>query len=116
MEKTVTSRGLTAGSLYKVLLIGHAFSLGLLLICMGVFSLFGYETVHVEGLPAVGLQGLLAASIAAALFSVVFAFLNWIFIFTGNWLFTRFRAYDIVIHEAESPENKVRPAHFNDRR
>ena len=106
MERMITSRGIKAGSLYKVLFIGHAFSFGLLMVCMGVFSLFGYETVSIDSVPAVGLKGLLTAVMAAALFAVVLAFINWIFVFTGNWVFTRFRSYDIVVHEADIAENK----------
>lgn len=105
MERKITSRGIRADSLFKVLLIGHAFSFGLLMVCLGVLSLFGYETVRIEGVPAVGLKGFLAAIFAAVLFSLVFAFMNWIFILIGNWLFTRLRSYDIVIHEADIPQD-----------
>ena len=74
MDRKITAKGLSAGSLYKILFIGHAFSMGLLIVCMGVFSLFGFETVHIEGVPAVGLKGLLTAIVVAAVFSLVFSF------------------------------------------
>ena len=105
MQREIKSRGMTAGSLYKVLLIGHTFSIGLLLVFMGVFSLFGYETVHIEGVPAVGLKGLLTSILAAGLFAVVFSSINWLFVLTGNWVFTRFRPYQLVIHEVDTAEN-----------
>jgi hypothetical protein len=104
MDRKITAKGLSAGSLYKILFIGHAFSMGLLIVCMGVFSLFGFETVHIEGVPAVGLKGLLTAIVVAAVFSLVFSFLNWLFILIGNWVYTRFRSYEIVVNEADTPE------------
>lgn len=104
MDKRITAKGISAGSLYKVLFIGHAFSLGLLIVCMGIFSLFGYETVHIEGMPATGLKGLLTAMVAAALFALVFSFLNWLFVLIGNWIYTRFWNYEIVVNEIDTSE------------
>lgn len=104
MDRKITAKGLSAGSLYKILFIGHAFSLGLLIVCLGVFSLFGYETVHIEGVPATGLKGLLGAILAAAVFALVFSFLNWLLVFVGNWIYTRFTAYDIVVNETDTAE------------
>ena len=102
MDRKIMARGISAGSLYKILFIGYAFSVGLLITLMGIFSLFGFETVHIEGVPATGLKGLVAAVTAAGVISLVFSFLNWLFILIGNWVYTRFRPYEIVVKEADS--------------
>jgi len=103
MDRKITSKGITAGSLFKILFIGHAFSFGLLVILMGVLSFFGYETVFLQGNPVFGVTGLISGVFSAAIFALLFSFINWIFIFTGNWIFTRFRTYDIEIHEVSGP-------------
>ena len=103
MERLLTIKGIRAGSLFKILLIGHAFSFGLVIVSMGIFSLFGYETVYIGDVPAVGPKELISALLAATLFTVMFAFVNWVFVFVGNWLFTRFRPYDIVVQETDIP-------------
>ena len=105
MDRKITSKGITAGSLFKILFIGHAFSFGLLVILMGVLSFFGYETVFLQGNPVFGVTGLISGIFMAGLFALLFSFFNWIFIFTGNWVYTRFRTYDIAIHEAGGTDN-----------
>ena len=104
MERKITSRGITAGSLFKILFIGHAFSCGRRVILMGVLSFFGHETVFLQGNPVFGVTGLISGVFSAAIFALLFAFINWLFILTGNWIFTRFRTYDIEIHEVDGPD------------
>ena len=106
MDKRITSKGIRAGSLFKILFIGHAFSFGLSVALMGVFSFFGYETVSLQGNPVFGVTGLVSGVFSAAIFALLFSFLNWLFIFTGNWLFTRFWNYDILINAVDTQENK----------
>jgi hypothetical protein len=105
MDKIITSRGIRAGSLFKILFIGHAFSFGLVVVLMGIFSFFGYETVFLQGNPVFGITGLMSGIFSAGIFALLFSFFNWVFIFTGNWLYTRFRTYDIVINEADISGN-----------
>jgi hypothetical protein len=101
MDRKIISRGLRAGSLFKILFIGHAFSFGLLVILMGVLSFFGHETVFLQGNPVFGITGLMSGVFTAAIFALLFSFINWVFILFGNWLYTRFRTYEVVINEIE---------------
>ena len=106
MDRKILSRGLRAGSLFKILFIGHAFSFGILILLAGVLSFFGYETMFLQGNPVFGATGLLSGIFVAGLFALLFSFINWIFIFTGNWVFTRFRSYEIEIHEIDTPPGR----------
>ena len=106
MDKRITTRGIRAGSLFKILFIGHAFSFGLLVVLMGVFSFFGYETVILQGNPVFGVTGLVSGVFSAAIFALLFSFFNWLFILTGNWLYTRFRPYDITINAVDNLDEK----------
>jgi hypothetical protein len=106
MNRKITARGITAGSLFKILFIGHAFSFGLLVFLMGVLSFFGHETMFLQGNPVFGVTGLVSGILAAAIFALLFSFINWVFIFTGNWIYTRFRTYVIEVHEVDGTGNK----------
>ena len=101
MEKKIFINSLSAKSLFKILFIGHVFSIGLLITIMGVFSLLGYETVAIDGVSVVGLKGLFTAIIMAAVFSLILSSLSWIFIQFGNWVYTRFKPLTIIINEAD---------------
>jgi len=101
MKRKITSRGITAGSLFKILFIGHAFSFGMLVFLMGVLSFFGYETVLLQGNPVFGVTGLMSGVFTAAIFALLFSFINWVFILFGNWLYTRFLTYEVVVNEVE---------------
>ena len=62
--------------------------------------------MFLQGNPVFGATGLLSGIFVAGLFALLFSFINWIFIFTGNWVFTRFRSYEIEIHEIHTPPGR----------
>ena len=92
MFNTVQTRGISGGSLFKLLFVGYLLSVGPLIIIFGIFSLFGAETIHVNNEAVTGFKGLIASIIMAPIFSGISACINWVFIAFGQWLFTRFHS------------------------
>lgn len=95
MSEQIKTKGIGLGTLFKILFIGLALSLGPLIIIFGIFALFGYGTITVNNEIVTGGKGLLASIIMAPIFSIVFAGIGWVFIAFGLWLFTRFKALTI---------------------
>lgn len=87
----IKCRGLSGGSLFKVLFFGLLLSLGPLIIIFGICSIFGYHTIKVNDEQVTGIMGFVASLIMAPIFSVIFAGISWLFIGFGIWLLTRFK-------------------------
>ena len=85
-----STKGLAPGSLFKVILIGLGFSLGFFVILMGIFSLFGAETIRIHGTPITGIRGLAYSIFFAPIIVFGASVLNWLVLFPGNWIYTRF--------------------------
>ena len=83
----IETRGLTAGSLFRIVLVGWAFSLGPLLIFSGILSLFGFETFYTDGQPLTGFKGFLLSLILAPILVIFFTLGTWVFLAIGNSLY-----------------------------
>lgn len=97
MIQELQTKGLTAGSIFKILLLGFLFSLGPLFIIAAICSYFGAQVLTLNGVYVVGLKGLITGIIMAPLFPLLFASIFFIFIAFGLWLYTRFRELNIKI-------------------
>lgn len=95
MKKEIVTKGLSAGSLFKVVLIGLGLSIGLLIILAGLLSIFGAETIEWNDKPVTGLSGFLLSLIMAPVFVGVFSSMIWLFLVVGNWLYTRVKTVTI---------------------
>ncbi|MCH9644996.1 MAG: hypothetical protein K0U29_07045 [Gammaproteobacteria bacterium] len=109
------TRGLSAGSLFKLLLVGYLCSVGLLMVIGGIFALFGADIFYVyHHLSATqndlhyvtGVKGLLFGVIGAPIISLISAAINWVFIGFGQWLYTRFKHiyYNLKISDKHPSE------------
>lgn len=97
MLQELQTKGLSAGSLYKILLLGFLFSLGPLFIIAAICSYFGAHVLTLNGIYVIGLKGLITGFIMAPVFPLLFSSIFFIFIAFGLWLYTRFRTLNIKI-------------------
>jgi hypothetical protein len=102
MLETVRTRGLSAGTLFKLFFTGYFFSVGPIILFCGVLSIFGYGTISYDGETLTGLKGFLASLIMIPIFSFAFAIANWILIGFGVWMYTRFTYLKIKFRSLSS--------------
>lgn len=72
-------------------------------ILMGVFALFGAQTVHWGQQPITGVAGLLASPLIGLMLAVVFSFFGWLSFMFSFWLFSRFGSLTIEYITDEPP-------------
>lgn len=97
MGKKFICRGLKATSLFKLLFIGYAFSLGLLILIAGVTGLSGMSFFTLNGQPVVGVQGLMQSIIWAPLTVVFMTLFTGAMVVLGNCLYFRFRSTELDV-------------------
>lgn len=97
MMQLIETKGLSAGSIFKILFMGLLFSLGPLLITAAICSYFGVHVITLNGIYVFGLKGLLTGLIMAFSFPLLFAGILSPFIILGIWLYTRFKVLNIHI-------------------
>jgi len=97
--KTIESRGLSAGSLYKLLFIGLLIPLFIFSVACGVASFFGYSTVTFNDQQVFGLKGLIVGSILGIVIPVIMAAILWCLMAFGVWAWTRVRKINLTIKE-----------------
>lgn len=97
--QTIKSRGLSAGSLFKLLFFGLLIPLFLFCTACGIASYFGYSTITLNNQFVYGGEGLLAGIIMGLVFPLIMSFILWILISIGLWIWTRFRTIDLTIKE-----------------
>lgn len=93
----IQSKGLSAGSIFKILFMGLLFSVGPLLIIAAICSYFGVHVITLNGVYVFGLKGLLTGLIMAFTFPLLFAGILSPFIILGIWIYTRFKNINIKI-------------------
>lgn len=97
MLQSLQTRGLSAGSIFRILFIGLLYSMGPLLIIAAIFSYFGAHVITFNSAYVTGLKGLLTGIIMVPLFPLLFSSVLFIFITFGLWLYTRFSDFKITI-------------------
>lgn len=102
MLETIRTRGLSAGTLFKLLFTGYFFSVGPVILFCGVLSIFGYGTISYDGQVITGLKGFLTSLVMIPVFSLAFALANWILISFGLWVYTRFNFLKIRFRSLSS--------------
>jgi len=95
---TLTIRRFQRGSVFRIVAAGAFLSLVCFSCLMGVFALFGFDTVTwnrepITGLLASPLIGILAAALFTAFFGLSF----------GLWLYSRLRP--LTLHVVDEPAN-----------
>lgn len=91
MLQTIPTKGLSFGTVFKILFLGTLFSVGPLLMIAGICSYFGAQVLTLNGIYVTGLKGLIVGIVMAPIFSLITAILLGILITLGLWIFTRFK-------------------------
>lgn len=97
--QTIQSRGLTAGSLFKLVFIGLAIPMFLLSFTFGLFSLFGFDVVMFNNEYVYGFTGLFTSIMIGLLLPLVFASMVWVCVILGTWIFTRFHTITLKVKQ-----------------
>jgi hypothetical protein len=102
MTNSVRIHRLAGVTIYKVLFLGTAFSLGVFGVLMGIFAAFGASTVSWNGAHVYGLWGL-GAGILLGVLCVLFVtlFIGTACIF-GTWLYSKFGTMEITYVPGQS--------------
>lgn len=97
--QTIQSRGLTAGSLYKLLCCGLFAPIFLFAFGCGIASMLGYSTVSFNGEFVYGVQGMIVSLVIGTVLPVVMAFFLWVVIGFGVWVWTKFKKINLSVKE-----------------
>ena len=102
----VVAHKLTKKSVFMVLLIGMGTSLMTFSLVMGVLSIFGFETIHVNGESIIGLNGLLSALLMGASSILGSVTSLWLCIVFGLWVYSHFGNLNIEFVEVKKHEKE----------
>lgn len=97
--KTITTRGLAAGSLFKLLFLGSFIPFFLFGVLAGIGAFFGQDYVMVNDNYQYGILGLIWGIVIGILLPLLLSALVWILLFIGLWLWTRFKPIDLTYKE-----------------
>lgn len=97
--RTLETRGLSAGSLYKFLFIGLITPLFLFGLGCGIASYFGYSTVSLNNQQVYGLKGLITGCVLGIVMPIIMAALLWCLIGFGVWVWSRARRITLTFKE-----------------
>jgi hypothetical protein len=99
MNKTITIRKLSTGTIFKLIAIGNLCSIIPFSLLMGILAFFGAETVTWNDKQLVGLEGLIASPFIGLFISFIFTAFFGILVSFGLWVFSKFRTIQIDIKE-----------------
>ncbi len=86
---TMETKGLSAGSLYKLFFIGLLIPLGLFGLGCGIASFFGYSTVYLNDAYVFGFKGLIVGAIIGVILPALMSAFLWVIMGFGLWVWTR---------------------------
>jgi hypothetical protein len=109
MKKSITIRRFTAGSSFKIVAIGVSISVIAFAALMGVFVLFGAQTVHWNRHAITGIAGLLASPFIGVFLAVFFSLFGWLGFIFSFWLFSRFGSLTVEYISDEPPNKSPEP-------
>ncbi len=84
----ITVKKISKRSLFKMLFIGFSLSSFVFFLMCGIASIFGAETVRLDGAPVTGTTGLLLAMAMWPVFSFFFALFMWCCVAFGLWIYS----------------------------
>jgi hypothetical protein len=103
---TLALRRIKIGSIFRLVAVGLFFSFVPLCVLLGVFALFGFETVTWNDEPMTGIKGLFMSPIVGAFVASVFTACLGSSLSFGLWLYSRWRPLKVqVILTEESKAN-----------
>jgi len=99
MYETIITKKLSTGSIFKLIAIGSLCSIIPISIFMGVFALFGANSITWNEKPITGIAGLAASPFIGLFISLVFTALLGIFVALGLWVYSKFRPIQIELKD-----------------
>lgn len=101
MLKSFETRGMSAGSFYKILFLGNFVWLLITAIVLGVIGWAMPHSIYAFGQHEYafmgGFLGLVIAVVLSPIYAAFVALAQWIFIGFGFWLWTRFKTVNLCI-------------------
>ncbi len=97
MYQEIESKGLTMCSIFKLSIIGYAFSFGLFILVSGILSLIsGDGSFRIGNKPISGITGFFSLIFAIPLLVLVFGGINALFLSSGNWIYCLVKPLKLV--------------------
>jgi hypothetical protein len=109
MKKSITIKRFTVGSMFKIVAIGSSISLISFAVLMGVFALFGAQTVHWNRQAVTGITGLIASPFIGVFLAAFATFFSWLGFAFSFWLFSQFGSLRVEYVSDESPNTALEP-------
>ena len=103
-RKTIGVNRLTAGSVYKLVFVGSASFFLPFSLLMGLFALFGAETVRSGDRAITGLGGFLAAPFIGLLFVLLVTVVLGTMMAIGLWVFSLFKPLELGAFQKDNRE------------
>lgn len=97
--QSIESKGLCAGSLFKLLATGLFFPLFIVGVLCGIAALFGSDTVSLNNEYVHGMKGLVVGTLIGLILPVVMGAVLTVFMAPSIWLWTRFKSIKINIKD-----------------
>lgn len=107
MVHSVTTRGLTGVNLFKLLLLGLLFSIGPIILVIGILCIFGIGSISLGSFVYTGFSGFVASLPLIFLVPVVVAIVLWLFLVVGLWLYSRIKPIKLVYKSANTREDNL---------
>ena len=98
-NRTLSIRRLGTGSVFRLAAIGFSCSLIPFALLMGVFALFGFQTVSWNHQPITGVKGLLASPFIGLFLAVLFTAFMGAFLSLGLWIYSKIRPLTLQVLE-----------------
>lgn len=99
MKKTIITKGLTLGSMIKLLFFGFLIPFFLFGIGVGIAAYMGVDTVMLNDQYVYGIPGLLTGIALGVFASAIASVLYGLIAFIGLWLWTRLSTVELTYKE-----------------
>lgn len=97
--QTIESKGLSKGSLFKLLFTGLFPLIFILGVGCGIAALAGYSTVTLNNQYVFGMKGLITGVIIGLVLPIVMASFMWVIMAIGIWIWTRFKRITLIVKD-----------------
>jgi hypothetical protein len=95
MEEEIEVRRLKVSSIFELLGLGYLFFFVPFALIMGIFSLFGAETIHWNSQPITGIPGLITSPFIGAFIALLFTGFSGVTVSIGLWIFSNLKPLTI---------------------
>jgi len=107
MLHSVTTKGLKASTLYKLLFIGYLFFWGPIIIILGMLSIFDITSVTIMDKNYTGLAGFIGSLLLTLFVPLIIATFNWLILSAGLWIYAKFKNIKIIYKSTFDEDDKI---------